>query len=90
MHRAGPPERDLTRTTFAVLFIGVLLGAVLWIVRPFIGPAIWAVMVVVATWPLMHSTGTESHSASSSPVVVLLMPGHEVTKTTPTFPVVRA
>ncbi len=47
------PPRDLARTTFAVLFIGVLLGASLWIVRPFLGPAIWAVMVVVATWPLM-------------------------------------
>ena len=45
--------RDLTRTTFAVLFIGALLAASLWILRPFLGPAIWATMVVVATWPLM-------------------------------------
>jgi len=44
---------DLTRTTFAVLFIGALIGASIWILRPFIGPAIWATMVVVATWPLM-------------------------------------
>ncbi len=44
---------DLARTTFAVLFIGALLGASLWILRPFLGPAIWATMVVVATWPLM-------------------------------------
>ncbi len=44
---------DLARTTFSVLFIGALLAAVLWIVRPFLGPAIWATMVVVATWPLM-------------------------------------
>lgn len=44
---------DLTRVTFGVLVIGVLLGAVLWILKPFIGPAIWATMVVVATWPLM-------------------------------------
>jgi predicted PurR-regulated permease PerM len=49
-HRHGA---DLARTTFAVLFIGVLLGAVLWIVKPFLGPAIWATMVVVATWSLM-------------------------------------
>jgi predicted PurR-regulated permease PerM len=46
-------RRDLARTTFAVLFIGVLLAASLWILRPFLGPAIWALMVVVATWPLM-------------------------------------
>ena len=44
---------DLARTTFAVLFIGALLAASLWILRPFLGPAIWATMVVVATWPLM-------------------------------------
>jgi len=44
---------DLARTTLAVLFIGALLAAVLWVLRPFLGPAIWATMVVVATWPLM-------------------------------------
>ncbi|MDP1901387.1 MAG: AI-2E family transporter YdiK [Rubrivivax sp.] len=44
---------ELARTTFGVLFIGALLGASLWILRPFLGPAIWATMVVVATWPLM-------------------------------------
>ncbi len=50
---AGVPL-DLARTTFGVLFIGVLLAASLWILRPFLGPAIWATMVVVATWPLMQ------------------------------------
>ena len=49
--RAG--GRDLTRTTFAVLFIGLLLGTALWILRPFLGPTVWATMVVVATWPLL-------------------------------------
>ncbi len=48
-----PAARDLARTTFGVLVIGVLLAASLWILRPFLGPAIWATMVVVATWPLM-------------------------------------
>jgi predicted PurR-regulated permease PerM len=48
--RAG---NDLTRTTFAVLFIGLLLGVTLWVLRPFLGATIWATMVVVATWPLM-------------------------------------
>lgn len=45
--------QDLARITFSVLVIGVLLGAVLWVLRPFIGSLIWATMVVVATWPLM-------------------------------------
>jgi predicted PurR-regulated permease PerM len=46
------PTHDLTRTTFAVLCLGALIGASLWILLPFIGPGIWAVMLVVATWPL--------------------------------------
>jgi predicted PurR-regulated permease PerM len=45
--------RDLTRNTLAVVFLAALIGASFWVLRPFIGPAIWATMVVVATWPLM-------------------------------------
>ncbi len=48
-----PAGRDLARLTFGVLFIGVLLGVSLWVLRPFLGPTVWATMVVVATWPLM-------------------------------------
>jgi predicted PurR-regulated permease PerM len=48
-----PPARDLTRITLAVLFIGLMIVASLWILQPFLGAATWAVMVVVATWPLM-------------------------------------
>lgn len=47
----GP--NDLTRVTFAVLALALLTGASLWVLRPFLGPTIWATMVVVATWPLM-------------------------------------
>ena len=46
--------QDLTRTTFAVLALALLVGASLWVLRPFLGPTIWATMVVVATWPLMR------------------------------------
>lgn len=48
------PERDLTRTTLGVLFIGLLIVATLWVLRPFIAPTIWAVMIVVSTWPMMR------------------------------------
>lgn len=51
--REPPPARDLARTTFAVLALGGLLAASFWIARPFLGPLIWAAMVVVATWPLL-------------------------------------
>jgi len=46
-------RRDITRTFLALLFIGGLIGTSLWVLRPFLGAAIWAVTIVVATWPLM-------------------------------------
>lgn len=47
------PPRDLTRTTLAVLFIGVLIAANFWILKPFLPPLVWAVIIVVATWPIL-------------------------------------
>ena len=47
------PPPDLVRTTLGVLFIGALIAAAFWILRPFIGATIWATMLVVATWPVM-------------------------------------
>jgi predicted PurR-regulated permease PerM len=44
---------DLTRVVFMVVFIGGLIAFSLWIVRPFVAPTIWAVMIVVSTWQLM-------------------------------------
>ena len=44
----------------------------------------------VGTWPVRHTTGTLSISASSSPVTALVAPGPLVTSTTPTRPVLRA
>jgi predicted PurR-regulated permease PerM len=48
-----PLSRDITRITLAVLFIGVLIAAAFWIMRPFLLALIWATMIVVATWPIM-------------------------------------
>jgi predicted PurR-regulated permease PerM len=45
---------DLARTTFSVLFIGGLILASFWVLRPFIGPGIWATTIAVATWPLLR------------------------------------
>ena len=46
-------QRDITRTFLAVLFLGALIGTSLWILRPFLGAAIWAITIVTATWSLM-------------------------------------
>ncbi|HEU5303737.1 MAG TPA: AI-2E family transporter YdiK [Gemmatimonadales bacterium] len=45
--------RDLTRSTLAVLFIVGMIVASFWVLRPFVPAAIWATMIVVASWPLM-------------------------------------
>src|SRR5215472_1538482 len=46
-------HQDLTRTTFAVLFIGGLIAATLWVLWPFLPAIVWAMTLVVSTWPLM-------------------------------------
>jgi predicted PurR-regulated permease PerM len=52
------PRPDLTRTVFAVLFLGLLIGTSLWILRPFMAATVWATMTVVATWPMMKAVQT--------------------------------
>lgn len=44
---------ELARSTLAVLCICLLITACLWILRPFLFSLAWAVMIVIATWPLM-------------------------------------
>jgi predicted PurR-regulated permease PerM len=46
-------QRDLARILLAVLCIGGLIIATYWIVRPFIAATIWAIAIVVVTWPLL-------------------------------------
>jgi predicted PurR-regulated permease PerM len=53
MNAKIPISKDVTRTTLAVLFIGILIAASFWVVRPFLTAFIWATMIVVATWPLL-------------------------------------
>lgn len=48
-------QRDLTRILLAVLFIGGLLAASFWVLLPFLAGLIWAVMIVVATWPVLRA-----------------------------------
>jgi predicted PurR-regulated permease PerM len=44
---------DLTRDTLAVVFLFALIAASVWILLPFLTAAVWATMIVVATWPLL-------------------------------------
>jgi predicted PurR-regulated permease PerM len=51
--RNGASYQDITRTTLAVLWIGVLIVAAFWIVKPFLLAMVWASMIVAATWPVL-------------------------------------
>ena len=44
----------------------------------------------LGTWPVKHTTGTESINASVRPVTAFVAPGPDVTSTTPVLPVERA
>jgi len=48
-----PHARDITRTTLSVLFIGILITANFWVLKAFLLPFVWAVIIVVATWPVL-------------------------------------
>lgn len=47
---------DLARVVLAVIFIGGLIAASIWILRPFLGALIWSAMIVIATWPMLLRT----------------------------------
>ena len=53
MNPNSPVPRDITHTTLAVLFIGMLIAASFWVLRPFLFAIIWAGLIVVSTWPLL-------------------------------------
>ena len=70
---AAKPRVDLPRVTLGVLCIGGLLFAALWVLSPFIGPAIWAAMIVVATWPLMRKLQARLWDRRGAAVAVMTL-----------------
>ena len=44
---------DITRTTLAVLFICTLIVASFWVLLPFLTAILWAIIIVVTSWPVM-------------------------------------
>jgi predicted PurR-regulated permease PerM len=64
---------DITRTVLTVLFIGALIGTALWILKPFLGAAIWSVTIVVATWPLMTAIQKRLWGRRSLAVAVMTL-----------------
>src|SRR2546428_910262 len=71
-------SRDLARATLAVLFIAGMIVASVWVLRPFLPAAIWATMIVVATWPLMlrvQSTLWDRRGLAVAVMTVVLLLG---------------
>ncbi len=64
---------DLARSTLGVLFIGGLAVAAFWILRPFLAAFIWAVMIVVSTWPLMRQAQALLWNRRSLAVAVMTL-----------------
>jgi len=62
---------DIVRTTLAVLFIGILITASFWILRPFLTALVWATMIVVTTWPLMIGL-QERFRGKRAPAVIVM------------------
>jgi predicted PurR-regulated permease PerM len=65
-------SRDLTRTLLGVLFIGALIVAAFWVVRPFVAAAIWAAMIVVVTWQFMLRLQRKLWNSRALAIVVML------------------
>jgi predicted PurR-regulated permease PerM len=52
--KASRSNYDVTRITFQVLSIAILIGAAVWILQPFLISIVWAGMIVVTTWPILR------------------------------------
>ena len=55
MNTYATNRMDVTKVTLAVLFILSLVAGCFWILQPFLTGILWAVIIVIATWPLLLS-----------------------------------
>lgn len=65
--------RELPRITLLVLSIVGLITASFWVLREFLLAAVWATMIVVATWPLMLRVQSALWGRRSLAVVVMTL-----------------
>ena len=67
------PSVDIVRTTLAVLFIGILIVASFWILRPFLTALVWATMIVITTWPLMLGIQKRFRGMRAPAVIIMTL-----------------
>lgn len=64
---------DLTRILLAIVGIGGLITASLWVLRPFLPALVWATMIVVATWPMLRAVEARLWHRRSLAVAVMTL-----------------
>ncbi|HVR67964.1 MAG TPA: AI-2E family transporter YdiK [Verrucomicrobiae bacterium] len=64
---------DLTRITLAILFLALLIGTSLWILSPFLPAVVWAMTLVIATWPIMRQVQARLWNSRGLAVTVMTL-----------------
>jgi predicted PurR-regulated permease PerM len=65
--------RGLVGTCLAILFIGVLIGSSYLVLMPFLPALVWAIMIVISTWPLMLAAQRRLKGRRSLATAVMLV-----------------
>ena len=69
----APQNQDLARTTLAVLCLGGLIASTAWILGPFLPSTIWAITLVIATWPVLKRVQAALGGRRSPAVLVMTL-----------------
>jgi predicted PurR-regulated permease PerM len=67
------PVNNLPRVVISIIAILVLLLGTFWVVQAFLLPGIWAVTIVVATWPLLKGLQKRFGDRRTPAVVVMTL-----------------
>jgi predicted PurR-regulated permease PerM len=68
------PIRDLPQVTLMVLTLALLTTATAWVMAPFLAATVWATMIVIATWPLLHWFQARLGGRRSIAVALMMVP----------------
>jgi predicted PurR-regulated permease PerM len=69
----SPPAYDLPRVTLGVLALGVMTGASIWVMLPFMAAVVWATMIVIATWPVLIAVQARLGGRRGPAVAVMVL-----------------
>lgn len=67
------PRHDLPQILFSSLCILILLSCVIWILYPFLLSALWAGVIVIATWPLFLTLERKTGQRKGLAIAVMML-----------------